>query len=132
MNSLFRVSALCLFTLLLLGACADEAEQATTPAVVSEAHDDDHADDAGTKDEHDEHGDAAPRWDEASLAAAGIHLAPLRRQSLSESIRAPGEVVDNAYGTTLITPRVDALVVQRHAKLGDDVAAGAPLVTLSS
>src|SRR5690606_23430413 len=40
--------------------------------------------------------------------------------------------VDNAYGTTLITPRVEALVVRRHARLGDEVAAGAPLVTLSS
>jgi cobalt-zinc-cadmium efflux system membrane fusion protein len=32
----------------------------------------------------------------------------------------------------LITPRVAALVVKRHARLGDEVAQGAPLVTLSS
>jgi cobalt-zinc-cadmium efflux system membrane fusion protein len=51
---------------------------------------------------------------------------------LGEMLQAPGEVVDNAYGVTLITPRVDALVVRRHAKLGDEVAAGAALVTLSS
>jgi len=119
MNSLFRTFTLCLIALLLLSGCAEEAQQAATPPAASEAHDDDH-------------GDASPRWDAASLAAAGIRIAPLQRQSLSESLRAPGEVVDNAYGTTLITPRVDALVVKRHAKLGDEVAAGAPLVTLSS
>ena len=51
---------------------------------------------------------------------------------LGEVLQAPGEVVDNAYGVTLITPRVAALVVRRHARLGDEVAAGAALVTLSS
>jgi cobalt-zinc-cadmium efflux system membrane fusion protein len=51
---------------------------------------------------------------------------------LGEVLQAPGEVVDNAYGVTLITPRVAALVVRRHAKLGDEVAVGAALVTLSS
>ena len=138
MNSFSRASTLCLIALLLVSGCADEAQQAATPPAASEAHDDDHgpaadhADDAGADDEHDDHGDAAPRWDAASLAAAGIRIAPLQRQALSESLRAPGEVVDNAYGTTLITPRVEALVVKRHAKLGDEVLAGAPLATLSS
>ena len=70
--------------------------------------------------------------DADALAAAGIKLATLEKSVLSEQLRAPGEVLDNAYGTTLITPRVDALVVRRHAKLGDDVKAGAALVTLSS
>jgi cobalt-zinc-cadmium efflux system membrane fusion protein len=140
MNSFFRAFTLCLIALLLVSGCADEAQQAATPPSASQAHDDDHddgpadahADEAEGDDEHDDHGDAAPRWDAASLAAAGIRIAPLQRQSLSESLRAPGEVVDNAYGTTLITPRVEALVVKRHAKLGDEVAAGAPLATLSS
>jgi addiction module RelB/DinJ family antitoxin len=140
MNSFFRAFTLCLIALLLVSGCADEAQQAATPPAASEAHDDDHdagpaddhADEAGAEDEHGDHGDAAPRWDAASLAAAGIRIAPLQRQALSESLRAPGEVVDNAYGTTLITPRIEALVVKRHAKLGDEVAAGAPLATLSS
>lgn len=136
-----RFSALGLAALLLLSACSDELgapeNAAANAAAKPEVHADEHADD----DEHggDEHGDEhgeeeteAPRWDAAKLADAGIRIEALQRQSMSESLRAPGEVVDNAYGTTLITPRVEALVVKRHAKLGDEVAAGAPLVTLSS
>jgi membrane fusion protein, heavy metal efflux system len=67
-----------------------------------------------------------------ALKAAGVVLQKVTRTLLNEELRASGEVVDNAYATTLITPRVEALVVRRHAKLGDEVKAGAPLVTLSS
>lgn len=67
-----------------------------------------------------------------ALKAAGIVLQRITKTPLNEELRAPGEVVDNAYATTLITPRVEALVVRRHAKLGDEVKTGAPLVTLSS
>ncbi|MBK8122199.1 MAG: efflux RND transporter periplasmic adaptor subunit [Dokdonella sp.] len=72
------------------------------------------------------------RMDEAALAAAGVQSQTLRPSLLTEELRAPGEVIDNAYGTTLITPRVEALVVRRHARIGDEVEAGAALVTLSS
>ena len=83
--------------------------------------------------EHAEEGGSEPvKMDEAQLKAAGITLQTLQPSTLSEELRAPGEVIDSAYGTTLITPRVEALVVRRHAKLGDEVGAGAPLVTLSS
>lgn len=70
--------------------------------------------------------------DAKAMAAAGIRVAKLEKSLLNEELRTPGEVLDNAYGTTLITPRVESLVVRRHAKLGDDVKAGTPLVTLSS
>src|SRR3546814_4702003 len=70
--------------------------------------------------------------DAAALKAAGIRLQTLQPSSLSEELRAPGEVLDNAYGTTLITPRVEALIVRRHARLGEEVPDGAPPVTLSS
>lgn len=72
------------------------------------------------------------RMDAAAMQAAGIRLAVLQASQAAEQLRAPGEVLDNAYGTTLITPRVVALVVRRHAKLGDEVRAGTPLVTLAS
>lgn len=72
------------------------------------------------------------RLDAALLKSLGVEIQPVQASTLSEQLRAPGEVVDNAYGTTLITPRVVSLVVRRHAKLGDEVRAGAPLVTLSS
>jgi len=66
------------------------------------------------------------------MKAAGVQLKTIAMTSLQGQLRASGEVVENAYGTTLITPRVPALVVRRHAKLGDEVSGGAPLVTLSS
>lgn len=79
--------------------------------------------------------EAAPSeivMDAASLQRAGIRLGTVQATRVSEQLRAPGEVLDSAYGTTLITPRVEALVVRRHARLGDEVRAGAPLVTLAS
>ena len=72
------------------------------------------------------------RMDDAALKAAGIRVEAVQASQVSGSIRVPGEVLDSAYGTTLITPRVESLVVRRHAKLGDEVHAGAPLVTLAS
>ena len=142
MNPITRYSALGLFALLVLSACADESDTqkkstGTPAAAKSESQADEHADDAehGSDEHGDEHGEEeaeAPRWDAAKLAEAGIRVEAVKRQSVGESLRAPGEVVDNAYGTSLITPRVEALVVKRHAKLGEEVTAGAPLVTLSS
>jgi len=84
--------------------------------------------------EHADEGESEQRvvMDDAALAAAGIELQTLAPSQLSEELRAPGEVVDNAYGTTLITPRVESLVIRRHARIGDEVKAGAQLVTLSS
>ena len=141
-------TAMLLAALLLLIACSDTTEDAPAtksppPAAAGHAEGgDDHGGEEHAEgeagDEHgDEHGEgeeaAAPiRMDAAAMQAAGIRVATLDATALSEELRAPGEVLDNAYGTTLITPRVDALVVRRHAKLGDEVTDGAPLVTLSS
>jgi len=119
----FRLISLPLTVALLLAlvACSKspEGESAKAPAAESD---------------HVESGEAAGpvKMDEAALKAAGITLQTLQPSSLSEELRAPGEVVDSAYGTTLITPRVESLVVRRHAKLGDEVRAGAPLATLAS
>lgn len=105
---------------LALTACSSDAPEATT------ASEGEHAD------EGDETSPQTVAMDAAAMKAAGVVLAPVQPSALSEDLRAPGEVVDNAYGTTLITPRVESLVVRRHARLGDEVRAGAPLVTLSS
>ncbi len=76
--------------------------------------------------------------------AAEIHLSPLQRQTLDleisaleprvlgETLRAPGEVRLNAYATAQVTPRIEAQVIARHARLGEQVEQGQPLVTLSS
>ncbi len=129
-------------------ACSKSSDNAPTQAAKAESPAAEHPDegdadhDEGTEgsehadaDEHggEEAGAAEPvKMDAAALQAAGIRLETLQPSSPSEELRAPGEVVDSAYGTTLVTPRVAALVVRRHARLGDEVRAGAPLVTLSS
>ena len=41
-------------------------------------------------------------------------------------------MVLNAYRTTKVTPRIDAQITRRHARLGQAIAQGQPLVTLSS
>ena len=68
----------------------------------------------------------------AEIKQLGIVTETLQAKRLSDEIRAPGEVRSNAYATTLISPRVPALVQKRHAKLGDSVKAGQALVTLTS
>lgn len=99
-----------------LSACGRSAPPAQSPAMAEAA--------ASPAD--------ALRMDDAALKAAGIRIEAVQASQVSGSIRVPGEVLDSAYGTTLITPRVESLVVRRHAKLGDEVHAGAPLVTLAS
>lgn len=133
----FRLTLLPLAAALLLAlaACSNSPQDPATesPAAETTAAASADADHADQEEEHAEEDTTAPvKMDEAALKAAGIRLQRLQPTSPGEQLRAPGEVVDNAYGTTLITPRVEALVVRRHAKLGDDVRAGAPLVTLAS
>jgi cobalt-zinc-cadmium efflux system membrane fusion protein len=154
MNSMRRLAWLMVMCALV--ACSKDDEKkggekkgGEKPVAAASPQVDEHGDEHGDEDEHgrgdaDEHG--AEEGDEhaeeeaaaplllspAELTAAGIRLETLSEASLNEELRAPGEVVDNAYGTTLITPRVEALVLKRHAKLGDEVASGAPLVTLTS
>jgi membrane fusion protein, heavy metal efflux system len=70
--------------------------------------------------------------DAASRKSLGIATGRVTLQALSHELRAPGEVKANAYATAIVSPRVPAQIVRRSAKLGDTVAAGQPLVTLSS
>lgn len=98
---------------------------------------DDHGDGAETHGGGDDgHGHAEPASDAelngAQRRAAQIETLVVTRQTLGEAITAPGEAVLNAYRTTKVTPRTAAQVVKRHARLGDYVKVGQPLVTLSS
>ncbi|MEQ8483952.1 MAG: efflux RND transporter periplasmic adaptor subunit [Pseudomonadales bacterium] len=63
---------------------------------------------------------------------AGVVIDRVAVRPLDETLRVPGEVVVNAYQSARVTPRIPAQVMARHAKLGDRVEAGQPLVTLSS
>ncbi len=120
--------------LLALAACSNKPDTAaSSDEPRAEGQEAGHAEEGG----HAE-GAASPEgtrtvtMDAAAMKATGVRLTVLQPSAPGEQLRAPGEVLDNAYGTTLITPRVEALVVRRQAKLGDEVRAGAPLVTLAS
>ena len=127
-----------LAALTLLGACSSEqadntaqAASATAAPEHDEAEGDGHDEHAEGKEGHEE--EASPlKLSAEQLEAAGIRFETLAPMTLGEELRAPGEVLENAYGTTLITPSIPGLVVKRHARLGDEVKAGTLLVTLSS
>jgi len=56
----------------------------------------------------------------------------LSAKAVPIEIEAPGEVRLNAYASSQVTPRIEAQIVKRHARLGDTVTRGQKLVTLSS
>lgn len=80
--------------------------------------------------------DAAPTrplaLDAAAIQKAGIVIDTATTRLLTAELTAPGEVEADAYSTVLVSPRVESQVLSRKARLGDVVAAGDPLVELSS
>ena len=66
------------------------------------------------------------------MEAAGIKVTKLSFSNIASAFTAPGELMLNDYRTVKITPRISAQIIERHALLGDNVAIGQPLVTLSS
>lgn len=80
----------------------------------------------------DRDGPAEVHLTTAQRRAVGVAVEVLAPRRLGDEIRAPGEVELNAYATAQVTPRIPAQVLRRHARLGDQVQAGQPLVTLSS
>lgn len=70
--------------------------------------------------------------DAKAVKDAGIVLDKAGVRALGDELKAPGEVKADAYSTVLVSPRVESQVLDRKAKLGDVVKAGAPLVVLSS
>ncbi len=99
-----------------------------------DGHDDEGSDGHGSHGGHEEHGEASSdaELSDAQRRMAGIETLVVRYRTLSETISAPGEVALNAYRTSKLTPRIPAQVMKRHARLGDHVKKGQPLVTLSS
>jgi len=68
----------------------------------------------------------------AQIKQAGITTAKIQRRSISQVIKAPGEVAFNTYALADITTLVDSVVHKRHVRLGDHVKKGQKLVTLNS
>jgi cobalt-zinc-cadmium efflux system membrane fusion protein len=64
--------------------------------------------------------------------ALGLETQRLALRQLGDVFAAPGEVRLNAYATSQVTPRIEAQVLARQARLGDKVEKGQPMVALSS
>lgn len=90
-------------------------------------------------DKHEDQGEEGGHEEDAaevdlspeSMKEAAILVEPLTLQNLEGEVKAPGEVKLNSYLSSKITPRVEAQIVARVAKLGDTIEKGQPLVTLS-
>jgi RND family efflux transporter MFP subunit len=80
---------------------------------------------------HDNHQDTLVLED-SQIKAGGIETLRVKRGHYPDIVSAPGEVVLNAYRTTKVTSRIDAQITRRHARLGQTMVQGQPLVTLSS
>jgi len=82
---------------------------------------------------HDDHGEeGVVKLKPEQIKTANIIIEALTLTDVASRVRAPGEIKLNAYRTIKVTPRIDAQVIARHAKLGDKVRQGQGLVTLSS
>ncbi|MEO1889831.1 MAG: efflux RND transporter periplasmic adaptor subunit [Cycloclasticus sp.] len=96
-----------------------------------------HENEPATAEEHDDHGgeheeENSVKLNAAQRKAADIVIKTLQLSQINSEISAPGEITLNAYATSQVVSRISAQVVQRHAKLGDEVTTGQPLITLSS
>ncbi len=111
---------------------ADEDEHGHEEDGHKEKGHDDHSDEGGHGGHDEDEGEGGAELSAAQLAAAGIVVETLKKQSIRLSIIAPGEVLFNAYESKKITPRINAQVIKRHKKLGDHVKNGQVLVSLSS
>ena len=90
-------------------------------------HAHDHGAEAG---EHAE--DNAVHLTPQQLQVAKIEVQALQPRALPAETEAPGEIMLNAYATSQVTPRIEAQVVQRLARMGDQVKRDQPLIKLSS
>ncbi|MEM5553213.1 efflux RND transporter periplasmic adaptor subunit [Pseudoalteromonas neustonica] len=80
--------------------------------------------------EHEQEG--AVRLTSTQMRLANVRVSTLTKRSYQSQLYAPGEIKANGYSSYVLSPRVDSIVVKRHATLGQHIKAGAPLVTLFS
>lgn len=90
----------------------------------------DKGDQRHAEEEHEETGRV--RLTPEQMKAAGIIVTKLSLGKVVSTFTAPGEIQLNDYRTVKITPRISAQIIERHARLGENVEVGQPLVTLSS
>jgi len=66
------------------------------------------------------------------MKMADIQVAKLTPKYMDKRLYAPGEVQANGYTSYVVSPRVESVIVRRHAILGEHVEQGQALVTLFS
>lgn len=110
-----------------VAACAPDSGDVsiTASSQLDGDRDDDHEDE-------DEHEVSVVRLTLEQQEVAGVVTELLTPRVLEEALTAPGETRLNAYATYQVSPRISAQVIERHARLGDVVETGQPLVALSS
>lgn len=126
MNKQTKIIAAMLAVALALGAGVIVSDRASGPAETAE-----HAEEGG--EHHDEHEDEGiVALTDAQVAGAGITVRKAGPVHMDTFIRMPGEVKFNEDRTTHITPRVDGIVENVRANLGDKVSKGQVLATIAS
>ena len=113
------------------------------PLIAAEEHEHNHAEELAEakhggeheeeqKDEHGHEEENRVHLNNEQRRVAGIVVETLTPRPVPTEIDAPGEIRLNAYASSQVTPRIEAQIVKRHARLGNRVSQGQPLVTLSS
>ena len=119
-------------------SAGDNHNHAAQPAAQQHSdsdHDDPDQDDSDHNDGNHQdtgHEAASVSLSPAQIRLAGIKTERLTPQRIDYQRYAPAEIKANGYRSYLAAPRVDSVVLQRHATLGDHVKQGQPLVTLFS
>lgn len=127
----------------LVGYALIGGEHTESGGADSHAHSDeaDHADESDHADGQAANLDAHAGEDEdeqelvltaENLSTAGVRIEVLAPVVLGDSITVPAEIKSNAYNSSIVTPRMAAIVVKRHKRLSETVETGDPLVTLFS
>ncbi|MBU2894665.1 efflux RND transporter periplasmic adaptor subunit [Colwellia sp. D2M02] len=66
------------------------------------------------------------------MQLANIQVATIKSRYMDQRLYAPGEIQANGYTSYVVSPRVESVIVRRHAILGEHVEQGQALVTLFS
>ena len=95
-------------------------------------HEDHQQDGHDHEGEHPEDENIVHLTDQQQVMAGIVVVPVVEQEDVGAVIYAPGEVVNNAYNTTIVTTQLDAKVLKRYVVLGQWVRDGDPLVKLFS
>ncbi len=71
-------------------------------------------------------------FNKTQMHLANINVAKISPKKMSQRLYAPGEVKANGYTSYLVSPRVESVILRRHAILGEHVEQGQALISLFS